>query len=377
MAAPTKRLLILCTVAASLLAATFAQAASAATVTVVPNTGPATSFDLADLTGSFDVHSNFMIRKSKSSSVNQLFDGISIRSLLDLAGADAYTRVDITTASGAVRLTRAQVEDTAHPLPSIYQAGALAGFIRPSYSSTDFNAADMISGDAITIKQSISSTDGPLAKATASKTTVKVKQSVSFTASVSNAASGEQFAYTWTFDDGNTATGESPKHTFKKRGTYRVLLTATPKAGGSPAYGVVKIQVGAAAKSKKKQTGGGTNESAGAPATGAADGDSGDGDQAATDGGTKTTKKKKKKAKTTTPSDLERVSGELMASSEPIVVQQSTLAARSGQQTVPQAKGLGITTDQAAGLAALLLLAGGALLEFNIPQNFRRRLRGT
>lgn len=348
--------------------------ATAADVTVVSRDGKSQTFDLAQLAGEFDVSADYVIRSTSGATQNARVSGISVRRLLELADADpAYSKVEI----GGVRMTRTQIEGSG-AVPAIYPDGGKAAFIRTSYGPGDANGRDLFSAGSITVKQAaVSVSDGPIATATASKQSVKPNQSVTFSARVTNTAAGEQFTYRWNFDDGTTATGASVKHKFKKRGTYRVLLTATPVGESTSVPAAVQVQVGAATKSKKKRTGTGTNDAAGAPLTGAADGDSGAGEQAATDSAQKPRKRaKKRKQQPLADPDLEVVSGELMSASTPVQPQTSTLAARSGNEGIKLSNGFEISGPAMAGIFAILLALAGLIMEYNLPQRLRRRLRG-
>lgn len=53
----------------------------------------------------------------------------------------------------------------------------------------------------------------------------------------------EQLSYSWKFAEGQTATGETTRHTFTKAGIYPVVLTATDKEGKSSSA-TVQIKVG-------------------------------------------------------------------------------------------------------------------------------------
>lgn len=356
--------------AAALLA--FAPGALAADVTIVSTNGQSKTFDLGALAGEFDVSADYEVRSTRGVTTQRV-NGISIRRLIELADADpVYRNVDI----GSVRMTRTQIEG-AGAVPAIYPTGGQAGFIRTSYGPGDRNAGDLFSTGSITIKQAqVSTDDGPIATAEASKRTVKAKQPVSFKASVSNAAAGEQFTYQWSFNDGSTASGESVKHSFKKRGTYRVLLTV--KSAGSPSSipaAVLMVQVGAPVKSKKKRTGTGTNDSAGAPLTGASDGDAGSGEQADTGAAKKPKKKKQREPEPKPGEELEVVSGELMSAAAPIAAP-STLAARSGQPGITLSNGFTLSGPAIAALLAVLLLLAGLMRESVVLQQARRRLRG-
>lgn len=323
--------------------------ASAAGVTVIPSDGPAVSYEIGGLAGSFDVATPVA--------------GISVNKLLTLAKADGpYAYVEVSAGGRTVRLTRAQLESTASAVPVIYETGGQAAFAA---------GADQLIGGSITVAQFA----GPKATGTASKKSAKVRQSVTFKGSVKSAAAGQKFIYSWRFSDGTTAKGETVKHAFKKTGRHTALLTVTVVGEDTTLDGgVVVVQIGKRVESKQNREGGGTNENAAAPTSGAANGDSGAGDQAATDSARKTTKRKKKTEQPDT-GGLESVTGELLASSSPIETPvQSTLAARSGQQVVQNPKSFGMSGEQLAATAAVLLLLGGVLMEFGVPQALHRRI---
>lgn len=342
---------------AALLTATFglaalAQAASAG-VTVVRPDGTGVEVDLASLAP--DVNETY-----GSSNVS----GVSLRALLVAAGAETvYRSVKLVTSGGAVTQTKLQIESGQRP-PVLYTSGGQIWFVYGSAAPQQVTGA---------LTQSQSSDDGPIAKATVSRKKLKLRQPATFTAAVSNAAAGEEFTYTWWFDDGTTAVGKMVKHDFKKRGLHKASLTVRPVGATDTAtnvYAAVTVQVGAATKSKKKREGSGTNDAAGAPVTGSADGRSGGGDSAGAERSARPKQKKRKRPEPAQQSALTEVEGQLL-SAEPQSTQ-PPVAARSGQQTAQADQGSGgITTEQAAGASALLLLGYGALLEMGLLKKFR------
>jgi hypothetical protein len=352
--------------------------ASAADVTVVSRDGKQKTFDIGALAPQYDVDQDYKLISNSGASRTVHVKGISVGALLQAADADpAYSRIVIAVpGQGSIRLTRTQIDSRDFAPPAVFETGGQAGFVRPSYATGDANASNFVQGASLTVNQPAPNTeDGAIVSATASKSKAKVKKSVTFTAKITNTAAGEQFTFKWNFDDGATATGETVKHAFKKAGTYGVLVSATPVGEKTSIPGIVKVTIGKAVKSDKQRAGNGTNDDAAAPATGSASGDSGSGDQAATEGATKNTKKKRKPEAKVDP-NLEVVRGELIASTyTPIDPTQSTLAARSGQQQQPvDEAGFKLSGQTAAGIAALLLLGGGAFLELRgVPSALRRR----
>jgi PKD repeat protein len=74
----------------------------------------------------------------------------------------------------------------------------------------------------------------PTARFTFTPSAPTVNQSVSFDASQSTPAAGRTItAYSWNFDDGGTAVGVKPSHTFTTARTYQVRLTVTDDFGNT------------------------------------------------------------------------------------------------------------------------------------------------
>lgn len=356
--------------------------AGAADVTVLDRNGKPKGVSFESLTSRFDVDSNYVLRDASGKSRTIAVRGISIARLFEAIDADTtYSGIAVQRGDGsAVTLMQAQVVTNGQP-PAIYESGGSLAFVRPSYSSTDANAADNITGLAgITVKQ-LSLGDFDLAvTATASKQKIKAGQSVTFEAQASGAGAGQGFSYSWTFADGRTGAGAKVTHKFAKRGTYRVLVKATATGGDEYATKVVTIQVGTSKKSNKNQPGGGSNNAAGAPISGAADGGNGSGDTAS--GGESAPSKEKKTEKTETPdatSDLPVVSGQILSAATEPLTEQNALAARSGQEqkTDPE-NDSALGTQEAMLLAAVLILLVGLLSEFGVfsaLMRWRRELR--
>ena len=70
-----------------------------------------------------------------------------------------------------------------------------------------------------------------------------VGQIVSFDASCSFDPDGDPLNYSWDFDDGYTAIGISPTHSFSSAGTFYVILTVTDSKGASDIYtGIIFVK---------------------------------------------------------------------------------------------------------------------------------------
>src|SRR5262249_27809302 len=71
----------------------------------------------------------------------------------------------------------------------------------------------------------------PVAAPTASPASVAPGQPVSFDGSGSSDVDGEALTYSWTFDDGATATGLMASHAFATAGAHSASLTVTDPTG--------------------------------------------------------------------------------------------------------------------------------------------------
>lgn len=214
--------------------------------------------------------------------------GVSIQQLLDAAGADpVYSLIELMRPDGSsLLLSREQVEQAERP-PVVYTAadGTLR-FLRPSSGPADPNSADHFPlGDALVLRQMSRSTLE--VDVSASPTKIDPGGSVVFEATASGGAAGSAYVFNWVFDDGGARPGGGPSasHRFRRRGVYRVLVTAAVAGSIRSDPAVVVITVGDPPRSDRDRKGGGTNKADGAPQSGRSDGGegktgSGGGDQA-------------------------------------------------------------------------------------------------
>lgn len=371
-----KRLLQLtfATAAMAMLLAASAGAAGAADIRIKnARTGEVKTvqFDAANA----DVDAPYLLRSSSGEQTQQI-RGISLAKLIELAGADqVYSGIDVSrVGGGAVRVSKYAV--LAQSLvPVVYQDGANLVFVRPSSGAGDLNAADVVSsGSGLDLTQ----VDlGALeVKIKVSKSKIKAGQSVKFSATATGGGAGDQYAFDWDFRDGSRGRGSEVTHKFKKRGTYKVLLSASIVGADRSDPAVVTIQVGEPSKSKKKREGGGTNDAANAPDSGAADGSSGNGDTATGDTSSRSKSKQEPEPAAQPEPELPVIEGELLAAESVQPIEQSSLAARSGQQPTATAKSFALPREAWAGIGALALIGAGMLFEFGTPGALRRRLRG-
>ncbi len=85
----------------------------------------------------------------------------------------------------------------------------------------------------------------PIASSTGSPLQGEAPLTVDFDASGSSDPDGTITSFDWDFDDGDTATGQTPSHTFESEGTFQVTLTVTDNQGSKATDSLV-VTVGKA-----------------------------------------------------------------------------------------------------------------------------------
>jgi len=85
----------------------------------------------------------------------------------------------------------------------------------------------------------------PIANSTGSPLQGEAPLTVDFDASGSSDPDGTITSFDWDFDDGDTATGQTPSHTFDSEGTFQVTLTVTDNQGSKATDSLV-VTVGKA-----------------------------------------------------------------------------------------------------------------------------------
>ena len=115
----------------------------------------------------------------------------------------------------------------------------------------------------------------PTVAVTADRTSITAGETVSFSASVSDATSGAPAPYTWDFGDGiGQSTGATPSHAYTQPGTYTVRFTARDVAGNESSA-TTTITVAAAAGSGGGTGSGGGSGTGGGTGTGGGSGSGG------------------------------------------------------------------------------------------------------
>lgn len=111
----------------------------------------------------------------------------------------------------------------------------------------------------------------PSVAVTADRTSITAGETVSFSASVSDATSGAPAPYTWDFGDGiGQSTGATPTHAYAQPGTYTVRFTARDVAGNESSTTTTITVAAAPGSGGGSGTGGGSGSggSAGGGSTG-------------------------------------------------------------------------------------------------------------
>ncbi|HEX7293263.1 MAG TPA: PKD domain-containing protein [Solirubrobacterales bacterium] len=372
-----RQALVAAVLVAAWLAAPWLEAAraDAAQVTVVSPGGAQQTLSLEALAGQEDVRDGGYVLRSTGGESTQTITGFSLGKVLDASGADpyAFSYLEVQRpAGGAVLLSRYQALDPsafADGSPVVYATASGTGFLRPSGGSEDFNADDSFEapqGVTLVLRK-----DSPLqvvAKASPLKT--KPGQPVSFEAVVERAGAGEQLTYSWSFDDGHSASGASVEHSFAKRGSYDVIVGVTTPGNPAGASAVVTVQIGAPLSGPDRK-GGGRNRNAVAPDHGAATGIPGAVAAASPESGVgvaptdaqRGRRPRVRRSNTGAAPVGEPVVGELVSATTTPVDEAKPAGARTGQLDESDGEGPGLPGAALGILVTVGLLGAGAMIE--------------
>ena len=133
--------------------------------------------------------------------------------------------------------------------PVFYEDNGATVFVMPGKGGAAGNRFRFINAP---VGISISSGNSYEVDLSASRTKAKVGQKVSFSASVSGQAAGEQLSFTWRFGDGTVRTTSSGRisHSFQRSGEFAVIVDVAG-ASGTGQSGIL-IEVGKVDKPKPK-----------------------------------------------------------------------------------------------------------------------------
>jgi hypothetical protein len=185
----------------------------------------------------------------------------------------------------------------------------------------------------------------------------------------------------WSFDDGESATGTRVRHRFEEPGTYKVVVGATSDANPTGASAIVTVRIGEETGGPDRE-GGGTNEDEDAPDSGAATGSNED-DAEGDDGGegesreerddraaagerrrraaARANRERRRRAETADDGGDEIEGVVIDAASPPPPATQA--AARTGTPQTAATPSLSLPPEGLIGIAALVMLGYGAARE--------------
>jgi hypothetical protein len=219
----------------------------------------------SQIAGSADTGGTYTIRDQpddKPSSIS--LRGVSIRGLLALAGFNpgAVSHVSVVGADGPlITLTGPDINNPSFPQgPALVSdSGGVTRFLRPAREAGGTTAL-VTSAPGTPLEMQVDGGGLLAVEVTASTTTAKVGQSITFTARVRFAPPGASFTYNWNFDDGTSGTGRVVSHAYSYSSDFQPLVQVdgvggsqcTPQCGGP---GKVRVVV-TGAKRRPGQTAG-------------------------------------------------------------------------------------------------------------------------
>lgn len=258
------------------LAAWSAPALAAISVTLQPTDGDPVTVSTDGLDPEVD-NARYTIRERDGTTHDEWITGFSIRQLLEKENmATSYETVEIPHPNGrTLTFSRKQINSSDPPPPVVYADDAgVVHFLRPQWGD-EANAQDRfeVSGTLALALQERSPIE---VEVSPSSKEIDAGESVTFEASASGGRT-DDYVYHWDFRDGTTQKERANEvtHVFKKRGEYRVRVTASLPGEHSEAD-EVEVVVGEPEESDEKDGGGGTNTTGGAN-DGASDGSTGGG----------------------------------------------------------------------------------------------------
>jgi PKD domain len=232
-----------------------------------------------DELGSADVSG----RSYKLGSGTRSITGYSIEKVLEEAAGRSnaidldripYVEIDRVAAGSTIRLANEQIFDPdffADGPPVFFEEDGTTVFVKPGIggkagSSVRFTNAPI--GVTVGVADDLSVT---LRK---SEAKIDAGDGVTLEARVKSPPAGQDLEYRWSFGDGRSQTSSrsSVKHTYRKKGSYLVVVTVT-SSGGAQGQGSGTLEVGQTEKKnrqsgKKQESGTGGGGSGGSGSTG-------------------------------------------------------------------------------------------------------------
>ncbi|MBN1529742.1 MAG: PKD domain-containing protein [Thermoleophilaceae bacterium] len=309
----------------------------------------------------------YTLRAEGGQATRETHAGISLGRLVALAGGNPDVVAGVTVSAGD-RESYLPGADLADPPPFpegpalVWVEGDVTGYLRPVRDDADVNSGDRLTsepGASLTVAVQT----GALLEVTAGSDRERVapRKPVGFWASALGGEGGEQLTYRWRFGDGTTATGQEVRHAYRRPGRYRasVSVIGDGRSGGTSEAVTITVGKPPAEAAGDGRGGGGGGKDEGT-ASGAFDGGSGSTGAKAGPGSTRPKARPRAAPEPTAPG--RRVSGRLL--DEAATAAPPALGAATGTAgAVKAAGGEAPGALPLAGIAAIGLLAAGALLE--------------
>jgi len=224
--------------AALLTGASIAHAGPGVTLTQGVN-NPTKLISGGQISGSADASGTYNLRERPGDPGKPIsLSGLSMRGLLSLAGYNpgAVRFVQIVGGDGSV-ITVTGPEINSPPFPDgpalVSDNGATTRFVKPSLTSGG-TSQSVASVPGTPIEMTVEGGSLLSVRATASPSTVKVGQTVTFHASVAFAPPGASFTYEWDFGDGSSASGATVTHQYELSGDFTARVTVHGTGGSGP-----------------------------------------------------------------------------------------------------------------------------------------------
>jgi hypothetical protein len=264
-------------VATAVLTCALCAPSGAAAGTVAFTGGSHRSVDLTTLTP--DVPAvTYTVRTATGPNTHLTITGYSLSAVLQAAdiGPSAFDTAAVLRSDGQVAATLLQgdisnPEDYQRP-PVVWDDEDGTHFLRPSRGKGDDNGDEEVTGTPLVLRLS-GAREALGVVATASVRTTKTGRLVTFRATSTGFGDDTALRYSWVFDDGHRASGQTVSHSFTRTGSYRVLATAVDAHNADRnTSDAVRVQVGTPVKGRHDRAGGGHNDDAAAPTSGASSG---------------------------------------------------------------------------------------------------------
>jgi hypothetical protein len=224
---------------AMLLAGGVASAQAGPGVTIRQGAGSATTtISGGQIAGAANAGGTYTLRDRPGDPGERLsLRGVSIRGLLELAGfnAGAVRFVQVVGADGSV-ITVTGPEINNPPFPDgpaiVTDEGPNTRFVKPALSSGG-TSDNVLSVPGTPLEMTVEGGSLLSIRASASPTTVRTGQTVTFHASVRFPPPGASYTYTWDFDDGGSGTGPAVTHTYNVSGDLQPRITVRGTGGST------------------------------------------------------------------------------------------------------------------------------------------------